>query len=91
MLSRRLGEARVFNIFNPASGGAFDEYLDYAQGRNLSHRMPLFAKPVRKLSVNDTMELMRTHFIGTWFDNTGLQRPDVGAGPGSSPYRSVTE
>ncbi len=24
---------------------------------------------------------------GTWFDNTGLVRPDIGAGPGNSPYR----
>ena len=42
------------------------QYVDYAQGYNLSHRMPLFAKVARKLSVNDTMQLMRTHFEGTW-------------------------
>jgi dipeptidase len=41
----------------------------------------------RRLSVNDTMNLMRTHFEGTWFDPRGLSRADVGAGPGSSPYR----
>lgn len=33
------------------------------------------------------MNLMRTHFEGTWFDPRGLSRADVGAGPGSSPYR----
>lgn len=83
----RLGEARVWNIFQPASGGAFSEYLDYAQGYNLTHRMPLFAKVVKKLHVNDTMNLMRTHFEGTWFDPTGTSRADVGAGPGYSAYR----
>jgi len=83
----RLGEARVWNIFQPASGGAFSEYLDYAQGKNLTHRMPLFAKVAKKLHVNDTMNLMRTHFEGTWFDTTGTLRSDVGAGPGNSAYR----
>ena len=83
----RLGEARVWNIFQPASGGAFGEYLDYAQGKNLSHRMPLFARVVHKLSVNDTMELMRTHFEESWFDPRGMARDDVGAGPGNSAYR----
>eukprot|EP00746_Dinoflagellata_sp_MGD_P089058 gnl/MRDRNA2_/MRDRNA2_35178_c0_seq1.p1 gnl/MRDRNA2_/MRDRNA2_35178_c0~~gnl/MRDRNA2_/MRDRNA2_35178_c0_seq1.p1 ORF type:complete len:614 (-),score=114.84 gnl/MRDRNA2_/MRDRNA2_35178_c0_seq1:163-2004(-) len=83
----RLGEARVWNIFQPASGGAFSEYLDYAQGYNLTNRMPLFAKVVKKLHVNDTMNLMRTHFEGTWFDPTGTTRNDVGAGPGNSAYR----
>ena len=65
------------------------EYLDYAQGYNLTNRMPLFAKVAKKLHVNDTMNLMRTHFEGSWFDNTGTTRPDVGAGPGSSPYKPV--
>eukprot|EP00931_Biecheleriopsis_adriatica_P073435 TRINITY_DN47718_c0_g1_i1.p1 TRINITY_DN47718_c0_g1~~TRINITY_DN47718_c0_g1_i1.p1 ORF type:complete len:621 (+),score=95.31 TRINITY_DN47718_c0_g1_i1:211-1863(+) len=83
----RLGEARVWNIFQPASGGAFSEYLDYAQGYNLTHRMPLFAKVAKKLHVNDTMNLMRTHFEDTWFDPTGTSRADVGAGPGNSAYR----
>ena len=83
----RLGEARVWNIFQPASGGAFGEYLDYAQGKNLSHRMPLFARVAHKLTVNDTMELMRTHFEDTWFDTRGLSRDDVGAGSGNSAYR----
>lgn len=83
----RLGEARVWNIFQPASGGAFSEYLDYAKGYNLTNRMPLFAKVVHKLHVNDTMNLMRTHFEGTWFDTTGTLRSDVGAGSGNSAYR----
>jgi len=85
--SARLAEARVWNIFMPVTDGAFIEYLDYAQGRNLTNRMPLWAKPLQQLSVNDTMNLMRTHFEGTWFDNRGENRKDVGAGPGNSPYR----
>ena len=34
----------------------------------------LFIKVDKKLSVNDTMNAMRTHFEGTWFDNRGLVR-----------------
>ena len=40
----RMGEARVWDIFQRASGGAFEEYLPYAQGYDLAKRMPLFAK-----------------------------------------------
>eukprot|EP00912_Choanoflagellata_sp_UC4_P002058 UC4_evm1s1314 len=64
-----------------------DKYLDYAIGRNLSNRMPLFVKPDKKVSLNDTMWAMRTHFESTWFDNRGEIRPDVGAGAENSPYR----
>lgn len=85
--SVRMGETRVWSIFEAASGGAFGDYLDYAKGYNLTHRMPLFAKVVKKLHVNDTMNFMRTHFEGTWFDTTGTLREDVGAGPGNSAYR----
>lgn len=84
----RLAEARVWNLFRAIAGPQLmDPYLDYATGQNLSHRMPLFVPAKSKLSVNGTMWLMRTHFEGTWFDNTGLVRPDVGAGSGNSPYR----
>jgi len=87
-VTARLAEARVWNIFNRVSAaGTMDSYLDYAQGRNMTNRMPLFIKVSQKLHVNDTMELMRTHFEGTWFDNTGTTNPDLGAGPGHSAYR----
>ena len=62
-------------------------YLDYAQGYNLTNRMPLFVKPKAVLSANDTMNLMRTHFENTWFDNRGVLNDDVGAQSGNSPYR----
>ena len=35
-----------------------------------------------KLALSDVITLMRSHGEHTWFDNTGLQRPDVGAGAG---------
>jgi len=82
----RLGEARVWSIFNSVTDG-MDKYLDYAQGYNLKNPMPLFVKPRTKLSVNDTMTLMREHNENSWFDNRGLSRPDVGAGSGHSAYR----
>ena len=49
--------------------------------------MPLFVPVAAKLSLNDTFRAMSHHFEGTWFDNTGASRPDVGAGPGHTPYR----
>ena len=35
------------------------------------------------------MQLMRTHFEGTWFDNEGIITDDVGAQSGNSPYISA--
>jgi hypothetical protein len=86
-IGARICEARVWNLLNPACGGCLDGYLDYAQGYNLTNVMPLFVPVARKLALEDTVTLMRTHFEGTWFDNTGNVRPDVGAGAGHSPYR----
>jgi dipeptidase len=83
----RYCEARVWNVMNPACGGCLDGNLDFAQGYNLSNSMPLFVPAASKLNVSDVMTLMRTHGEGTWFDNTGIVRPDVGAGAGNSPYR----
>merc|ERR1711871_1625217 len=79
----RLGEARVWNIFNALAddgGASWARYLDYAQGYNLTNRMPLFARPRSKLTVNDTMQVMRTHFEGTWFDTRGLPQSEGGKG-----------
>ena len=119
--SCRLAEARVWNIFNQIAGKeVMAPYLDYAQGFNLTNRMPLFVKvgtssmsiysvfifhhfrhitnmrrlpsilqAAAKLSMNDTMWNMRTHFEGTWFDNEGIKRADVGAGPGRQPTTSL--
>jgi dipeptidase len=83
----RFGEARVWNIFQEACGGCVTAHLDFAQGYNLTNSMPLFVPVARKVTLSDTVEFMRTHFEGTWFDNRGLTRGDVGANSGHSPYR----
>lgn len=90
----RHGEARVWDIYRRIAGPeAMDQYTDYARGFNLTNRMPLFVYPAaaaaaeKKLSVADVMRLMRTRLEGTWFDNRGVTRADVGAGSGHSAYR----
>jgi dipeptidase len=41
-------------------------YLDYAQGYNLTNRMPLFVRPAEKMSANRTMEVLNPpHFPRT--------------------------
>ncbi|MFA6924514.1 MAG: C69 family dipeptidase [Bacteroidales bacterium] len=78
----RACEARVWSIFRRINKD-MDVYLDYAKGENLKHRMPLWIKPDKKLSVHDVMELMRDHF-----ENTLLEfSKDIGAGPYECPYR----
>ena len=78
----RFCEARVWAVFNRVAPG-MDEYLDYARGTNLTHRMPLWIKPDRKVDVHDVMELMRDYFQGTEFDMS----KDAGAGAFGCPYR----
>ena len=83
-LSARQGEARVWSIFSNLLGSDFaDEYLDYAQGIDLSRRMPLYITPARKLSVKDVANLMTSHYEDTPLDSS----KDVGAGIFGSPYR----
>jgi len=69
-------------VFNKLSSG-MDQYLDYAQGFNLTNRMPLWIQPTQPVSVQKVIALMRDHFEGTWFDFSS----DVGAGPFGAPYR----
>ena len=83
----RFGEQRVWTMFNPVCGGCVDAHLDFAQGYNLNNSMPLFVPAVKKLSVMDVVHVMRDHAEGTWFDPSGLTRPDVGGESGHSPYR----
>ena len=42
------------------------EYLEYAKGYALEQRMPLWVRPVRKVSLNATFWAMRSHFEGTF-------------------------
>ncbi|MBQ5485971.1 MAG: C69 family dipeptidase, partial [Bacteroidales bacterium] len=62
---------------------AASDYYDYITGKNLSHRMPLFVKPARKITVKDVADVMRDHFEGTPLDMTN----DIGAGGNALPYR----
>lgn len=78
----RFCEARVWSIFSNVLGQGFsDEYLTYAQGYNLTHRMPLFVFPPKdtKLSVSDVSALMRNHYEKTPLDMSGEEFSDVGA------------
>ena len=78
----RFSEARVWSIFRKATDG-MDQYLDYALGKNLKNRMPLWIKPNRKIGLGDVKEMMRDHYEGTPMDMT----KDMGGGPFNAPYR----
>ena len=90
-------DARAWSAFNILCDGKFtyidddgrevtadaDNWLDYAMGYNLGHRMPLFVKPSRKITVKDVADVMRDHYEGTPMDMT----TDIGAGGNALPYR----
>ena len=44
----RFCDARVWSGFRKVADG-MDEYIDYAKGENLNHRLPLWVKANRKL------------------------------------------
>jgi dipeptidase len=72
----RFCEARVWSAFNRVNKN-MGQYLDYAKGENLKHRMPLYIKPDHKLTIQDVIGLMRDYYQGTDLDMT----KDPGAGP----------
>jgi dipeptidase len=72
----RFCDARVWSGFRKVADG-MDVYTDYAMGKNLDHRLPLWVKVNSKLTVRDVMALMRDYFQGTELDMT----KDFGAGP----------
>lgn len=75
-------EARVWSVFSSVMGPDWSaQYLSYAQGYNLTNRMPLFVYPPKdqKLSVSDVSALMRNHYENTPLDMSGTQFSDVGA------------
>jgi dipeptidase len=78
----RFCEARVWAGFN-AVNSQMGEYLDYAMGKNLKVRMPLWIKPDNKLDLKDVMGMMRNYYQDTPMDMT----KDVGAGPYGSTVR----
>ena len=92
----RACDARAWSAFNILTGGEFNyekdgkmvtepasAYYDYITGKNLAHRMPLFVKPSKKITVKDVADAMRDHFEGTPLDMT----TDIGAGGNALPYR----
>lgn len=76
-------EARVWAGFMKANPAEAAQYEDYARGENPNHRMPLWIKPNRKLTLNDMFSFMRDHYEGTSMDMS----KDLGAGPYACPYR----
>ncbi|MDZ7739020.1 MAG: C69 family dipeptidase [Bacteroidales bacterium] len=78
----RFCEARVWAGFNRVNK-EMDKYVDYAMGKDLSERMPLWIKPDSKLSAHDVMELMRDYYQDTPMDMS----EDLGAGPFGSTVR----
>eukprot|EP00602_Paraphysomonas_sp_CaronLab_P009703 CAMPEP_0185024584 /NCGR_PEP_ID=MMETSP1103-20130426/7709_1 /TAXON_ID=36769 /ORGANISM="Paraphysomonas bandaiensis, Strain Caron Lab Isolate" /LENGTH=580 /DNA_ID=CAMNT_0027557599 /DNA_START=14 /DNA_END=1756 /DNA_ORIENTATION=+ len=85
----RFCEARVWSFFGDVMGEEWaQQYLDYAQGYNLTNRMPLWVKPVQKVSLKDTMRHMRNHYENTPLAMDGEVFPDVGASYGYTPVRA---
>ena len=72
----RFCDARVWSGFRKIADG-MDDYADYARGENMEHRLPLWVKANRKLSVSDVFNMMRDYYQGTDLDMT----KDFGAGP----------
>ena len=83
-------EARVWSFFGSVMGEDWAaQYLDYAQGYNLTNRMPLWVMPPKdkKIGLADTFQFMRSHYEGTPLDMTGQEFSDVGASYGGLPIR----
>ena len=89
-------DARAWSAFNILTGGEFtyekdgkmvtepaSAYYDYITGKNLNHRLPLFVKPSKKITVKNVADAMRDHYEGTPLDMT----TDIGAGGNALPYR----
>ena len=88
----RFCEARVWSFLGAVMGEQWAaQYLDYAEGYNLTNRMPLWVQPPQgqKLSPQDVMQAMRSHYEGTALDSSGQTFPDVGAAQYSDPNRKA--
>jgi dipeptidase len=77
----RACEARVWSFFRKMDP-AMDKYLSYIKGET-KERMPLWIKPVKKVTLQDMIHAMRDRYEGTEFDIT----KGFGAGPFGSPMR----
>lgn len=82
----RYCEMRVWSMFRQLDKTMdAPEYIEHVRGNPeyVHHRLPLWIKPERKVSVQDMMRFMRDHLEDTEFD----MRKDMGAGPYECPYR----
>ena len=75
-------EARVWAFFRTVAAD-MDKYEDYAMGHNPANRIPIWVKPIEKISPKLLMDCMRDHYEGTKMDMT----TDIGAGGEGCPYR----
>ncbi len=75
-------ESRVWAFFRAVADG-MDVYTDFAMGKNLKNKMPLWVAPRAKISPKQVFDLMRDHYEGTPMD----MRRDIGAGGHNLPYR----
>jgi dipeptidase len=78
----RACDARVWSFFKSVNKDMW-KYQDYAMGKDLKNRMPLYIKPDEKVSFQHVADMMRDHYEGTKMDMT----KDLGAGPYKAPYR----
>lgn len=76
----RFCDARVWSGFNKFCDG-MGKYTDYAMGKNLHNRMPLYVKPNQKIGLQDVYAMMRDYYQGTPMDMT--------QDPGAGPYKSI--
>ena len=75
-------DARVWSFFKSVNKDMW-KYQDYAMGKDLTNRMPLYIKPDEKVPFEQVAGMMRDHYEETEMDMT----QDVGAGPFKIPYR----
>lgn len=82
----RYEEARVFDVYSrlsPDPHTFYEKYIDYAMGRNLDNVMPIWIEPEKKVSLEDVIERMSSHY-----EDSSLEYGfDVGGGIYSAPYR----
>jgi dipeptidase len=76
-------DARIWSYFNRFGRDDMNNYLDYALGKNMNNRIPLYVYAKKKLSVKEVADMMRDHYEGTPMDMT----QDIGAGGNVLPYR----
>jgi len=80
-IARRFCDARVWSVFRRIDP-SMEKYIDYVLGKS-EERMPLWVKPVKKITLLELKNLMRDKFEGT---PLALDK-DPGAEPFGAQYR----